>query len=95
MSDAPKPDDTLVTVLVTSDEARMMVARSLLAAEGIPCVVEGEGSPAAAEERLGSANPLPVGEARIQVRPEDADAARALLAATDEGFEPERDFAGH
>ncbi len=65
----------LVTVLTTDDESQLKVVKSLLEAEGIPCYVQGE----VAEETL------PVGRlgVRVQVRPQDAESARALLAAKD------------
>lgn len=59
-----------VVVLETTDEGQLMVARSLLEAEGIPCFAQGEEG-----RRLIGAGPL-----RLRVRPGDQEAARALLA---------------
>ncbi|MBI5711573.1 MAG: DUF2007 domain-containing protein [Candidatus Eisenbacteria bacterium] len=65
----------LITVLTTDEESQLKVVRSLLEAEGIPCYVQGE----VAEETL------PVGRlgVQVQVRPQDAESARELLAAKD------------
>lgn len=60
----------LVPVLVTSDESRLAVAKSLLAAEGLPYVAEGE------EGLELNATAL----VRLCVRPEDEQASRELLA---------------
>jgi hypothetical protein len=59
-----------VVVLETTDEGQLMVARSLLEAEGIPCFAEGEEG-----QQLIGAGPV-----RLRVRLADQDAARALLA---------------
>jgi len=69
----------LVTVLKTADASLLLVAKSLLDAEGVGCFVEGEG----ALESLGAgriaASDLPLGPGRLRVHPEDADRARELL----------------
>ena len=59
-----------VVVLETSDEGQLMVARSLLEAEGIPCFAHGEEG-----QQLIGAGPV-----RLRVRLADQQAARALLA---------------
>ena len=59
-----------IVVLETTDEGRLMVARSLLEAEGIPCFAQGEEG-----QQLMGAGPV-----RLRVRLSDKDAARALLA---------------
>ena len=61
--------DTVV-VLETTDEGQLMVARSLLEAEGIPCFAQGEEG-----QQLIGAGPV-----RLRVRLGDQEAARALLA---------------
>ncbi len=70
----------LVTVLRTGDASLMVVAKSLLEAEGIPFHVDGEG----VQEQLGAGDvpgqELATGPGRLSVRPEDAEAARDLLA---------------
>jgi hypothetical protein len=68
-SDHPEWTDDVV-VLETTDEVQLMVARSLLEAESIPCFTEGEGG-----QRLMATGPI-----RLSVRAEDEEAARALLA---------------
>lgn len=59
-----------VVVLETTDEGELMVARSLLEAEGIPCITQGEES-----QRVIGAGPL-----RLRVPLDDEEEARALLA---------------
>jgi hypothetical protein len=59
-----------VVVLETTDEGQLMVARSLLEAEGIPCFAQGEEG-----QQLIGAGPV-----RLRVRLADQKAARALLA---------------
>lgn len=65
----------LVTVLTTDDEPQLKVVKSLLKAEGIPCYVQGEVA--------GEALPMGRLGVQVQVRPQDAESARALLAAKD------------
>lgn len=70
----------LVVLHTTADEAEILVAKSLLEAEGIRCFLEGEGI----QELMGAGRAgLPV---RIQVEARDAEAARELLAANDLAF---------
>lgn len=59
-----------IVVLETTDEGQLMVARSLLEAEGIPCFAEGEEG-----RQLISTGPV-----RLRVRVGHLEAARALLA---------------
>jgi putative signal transducing protein len=59
-----------VVVLETTDEGHLMVARSLLEAEGISCFAHGEEG-----QQLMGAGPV-----RLRVRLADQEAARALLA---------------
>uniref|UniRef100_A0A832I099 Zinc ribbon domain-containing protein n=1 Tax=Eiseniibacteriota bacterium TaxID=2212470 RepID=A0A832I099_UNCEI len=78
------PSD-LVTVLETGDPALLAVAESLLEAEGISCHAQGEGvQEFVGLGRIGLGENLAAGLVRLQVAPEDADAARALLAARGE-----------
>ena len=72
---ARAPQDTVewvddVVVLETTDEGQLMVARSLLEAEGIHCFAVGEEG-----QQLIGAGPV-----RLRVRVGDQEAARALLA---------------
>ena len=67
--DVPEWVDDVV-VLETTDEGQLMVARSLLEAEGIPSFAQGEEG-----RKLIGAGPL-----RLRVRLGDENAARALLA---------------
>ena len=96
----PELDDVewvdLVTVLKTGDEAQLQVAQSLLAAEGIPCVVGNRrGQDLFGIGRTPGAFNLVCGPAELQVRAQDAAAARELLAANDLAFpEPEDSPAG-
>jgi hypothetical protein len=70
----------LVTVLETGDPSLLLVAKSLLDAERIPCFGEGEGIPEGlAAGRVAGAD-IPMGPGKLRVRPEDADLARELLA---------------
>jgi len=59
-----------VVVLETTDEGQLMVARSMLEAEGIRCFAQGEEG-----QQLIGAGPV-----RLRVRVADEAAARALLA---------------
>ena len=59
-----------VVVLETTDEGQLIVARSLLEAEGIPCFAQGEEG-----QQLMGAGPM-----RLRVRLGYQEAARALLA---------------
>ena len=59
-----------VVVLETTDESTLLVARSLLEAEGIPCFAQGEEG-----QQLLGAGPM-----RLRVRVGNQKAARALLA---------------
>ncbi len=70
-----------VTVLEGGDESEIRVAQSLLEAEGIACFSNGE--PLQGVWGFGLAARLACGPVTLQVRPEDAEAARALLAAKD------------
>lgn len=71
----------LVTVLKTGDVSLLLVAKSLLDAEGVPCFAEGEG----VMESLGAgriaASDMPLGPGRLRVHPEDVERARELLAS--------------
>jgi hypothetical protein len=71
----------LVTVLETGDPSLLMVTKSLLDVEGVPSFVEGVG----VYEGLGAGRiagaDLPMGPGKLRVRPQDADAARELLAS--------------
>ncbi len=89
--DEPEWQD-LVTVLRTSDEAELAVVRSLLEAEGIRCLLRGEGvQEVVGFGRVGGEN-LALGLVDVQVPAEQADAARELLAARDVAIvEPEEE----
>jgi hypothetical protein len=84
--DAAARDDqpAFVTVFETTTSAEIAVARGLLEAEGISCRADGAG-----EDDIAGLDQL-TGLMRIQVAPEDAEAARALL---DERPEPEPESA--
>ncbi len=70
----------LVTVLETGDPSLLLVTKSLLEAEGVPCFVEGVGVyEGLGAGRIASAD-LPMGPGKLRVHPQDVEAARALLA---------------
>lgn len=71
----------LVTVLETGDEFKLALAKSLLEEAGITFHAAGEGlQDLFGVGRFGAGfNPL-VGPARLQVRPDQAEEARAMLA---------------
>jgi hypothetical protein len=79
----------LVTVLETADPSLLMVAKSLLDVEDLPSFVEGVGI----YEGLGAGRvaeaDMPMGPGRLRVHPQDAEAARELLASLPPPDEPE------
>lgn len=74
--DAPEWNEGVI-VLETSDEGQLMVARSLLDAEGIRSFADGEEG-----QQLIAAGPI-----RLRVPAEDQQAARALLSHLDSADE--------
>jgi hypothetical protein len=76
---APNPDEKLVRVFDTEQDAEAMVVRSLLESAGIDCNVVGENPP----------DVLPVGARSILVREEDLTRARQLLAEYERSPEQE------
>ena len=70
----------LVTVLQASDLATLEVAKSLLEAEGIPCVLQGEGL----QDLWGTGFNAEL--VQVQVRPRDAAVALELLETHDPGL---------
>jgi hypothetical protein len=76
----PVPDVQLVSVLATGDAALIAVAKSLLEGEGIDYLLRGEGL----QDLFGFGRitgfSYAMGPAEFQVRVEDAERARALLA---------------
>jgi hypothetical protein len=81
----------LVTVLETPDPSLLMVAKSLLDAEHVPCFAEGND----VYESLGAGrvadSDIPVGPGRLRVHPDDVERAQELLANLQplaEGEEP-------
>jgi hypothetical protein len=82
----PEPEIELVTVFDTGEPADVIVAKSLLEAEGIEYFAKGEGvQDLIGAGRIGSGFNTMVGQVEIQVRPEDAERAHQLLARLDEG----------
>jgi hypothetical protein len=77
----------LVTVLRTSDESQLTVARSLLEAEGIRCLLKGSGVQGIVDFGQLSGASLAMNLIELRVRSDDAEAARELLAAQDLPFE--------
>ena len=74
----------LVTVLKTSDLATTKVVKSLLEAEGIPCILQGEGlQDLWGLGRAGTGFNVVAGPVQVQVRPQDAVVALELLQAHD------------
>ncbi|MFB3904015.1 MAG: DUF2007 domain-containing protein [Acidobacteriota bacterium] len=82
----PQPEMELVTVFDTGEPADVLVARSILEAEGIEFFAKDEGvQDLFGAGRLGSGFNTMTGQVEIQVRPEDAERARQLLQHLDEG----------
>ena len=74
----------LVTVLKTGDLATIKVVKSLLEAEGIPCMLQGEGlQDLWGFGRAGTGFNVAAGPVQVQVRPQDAAAALELLETRD------------
>jgi hypothetical protein len=74
----------LVTVLKTSDLATTKVVKSLLEAEGIPCLLQGEGlQDLWGLGRVGTGFNVAAGPVQVQVRPQDAAVALELIATHD------------
>jgi hypothetical protein len=74
----------LVTVLKTSDLAMTKVVKSLLEAEGIPCLLQGEGlQDLWGLGRAGTGFNVAAGPVQVQVRPQDAAAALELIETHD------------
>lgn len=74
----------LVTVLETGDETLLTVIKSLLEAEGVPCLLDGE----RVQDLVGFGRFIPegnlaTGPVRVQVRGEHEQAARDLIATHD------------
>ena len=68
--------ESLVTVLITGNEGTIAVARSILEGAEIPCFEKGGASRGLGLQVFN----LSAGFVEFQVRPEDADVARDLLA---------------
>jgi hypothetical protein len=78
----------LVTVLKTSDLATTKVVKSLLEAEGIPCLLQGEGlQDLWGLGRAGTGFNVAAGPVQVQVRPQDAAVALELIEAHEPGFD--------
>jgi hypothetical protein len=72
----------LVTVFASGDPSQLLVAKSLLQAEGIPCSLH---EPMGVGRAVSSPD-LALGPVQLQVRPEDVERARELLEAKDLSF---------
>jgi len=90
---APDPGDLdLVTVLATGDPALIALAHSLLESAGVSFVTTGEGvQDLVGLGRFGSGFNVAIGPVQFQVRAEDADEARELLADLEEYAGEEED----
>lgn len=77
----------LVTVLRTSDESQLTVAKSLLEAEGIRCLLKGSGVQGIVDFGQLSGASLAMNMIELRVRSDEAEAARELLATQDLPFE--------
>jgi hypothetical protein len=76
----PQPDIELVAVFLTGDESKILVAKSLLEAEGIEYLVRGEGiQDLFGWGRLAIGFSNVVGPAEFVVRKDDENRARDLL----------------
>ena len=72
----------LVTVLETGDQSLVAVARSILDGAGIPCIARNETlQNLFGWGTIGTGFNAAMGPIRVQVLREDAEAAKALLAA--------------
>lgn len=80
-SSAPDPNEKLVRVFDSEQEAEALVVRGLLDSAGIDSDIVGENSP----------DVLPVGGVSVLVREEDAARARQLLAEYQRSPEEEGD----
>ncbi|MCX5758258.1 MAG: DUF2007 domain-containing protein [Candidatus Hydrogenedentes bacterium] len=69
-----------VTVLTACNDEEVMVVQSVLGAAGIPCYAKGELIQDLIGWRLGAGYSLLLGPVEIQVRAEDAETARRVLA---------------
>ncbi|HXK60997.1 MAG TPA: DUF2007 domain-containing protein [Acidobacteriota bacterium] len=88
----PEPELELVTVFDTGDPADLLVAKSILEAEGIEFFAKDEGiQDLFGAGRLGAGFNTMAGQVQIQVRPEDAERAREILERLDESA-AEKDF---
>jgi hypothetical protein len=87
----PEPADPewvdLVTVLRSNDESQLTVAKSLLEAEGIRCLLKGSGAQGIVDFGQLTGASLAMNPIELRVRSDDAEAARELLAAEDLPFE--------
>ncbi|RPJ60266.1 MAG: hypothetical protein EHM23_11015 [Acidobacteria bacterium] len=84
----PEPEMELVTVFDTGEPADVLVAKSILEAEGIEFFAKDEGvQDFFGAGRLGSGFNTMAGQVEIQVRLEDAERARQLLTRLDEAEE--------
>jgi hypothetical protein len=72
-----------VTVLKTSNQSELMIAKSLLEGEGIEYFAKGDGLVDFVAGRLGF-NPV-IGAIEIQVHPDDEERAREVLAEMQRG----------
>jgi hypothetical protein len=81
----PAPEEPewvdLVTVLRTNDEAELAVAKSLLEAEGILCMLRAVGPQGIVDFGQLSGASQAMNPIELRVRDDDAEAARELLAA--------------
>ena len=77
----------VVTVLRTNDESQLTVAKSLLEAEGIRCLLKGSGVQGIVDFGGLTGTSQAMNAIELQVRSDDAEAARELLAARDLPFE--------
>ncbi|RPI28255.1 MAG: DUF2007 domain-containing protein [Acidobacteria bacterium] len=81
----PEPELELVTIFDTGEPADVLVAKSILEAEGIEFYAKDEGvQDMFGAGRLGAGFNTMAGQVEIQVRPEDAERARDLLKRLDE-----------
>jgi hypothetical protein len=75
-----EPLDALITVLQTNDASLLAIAQSMLDGESIPYIAKGGGlRNLVVPDGLGVSSNLAVGVVELQVSPDDAEDARAVL----------------
>lgn len=92
---SPEPDVEVVPVFRTGDQAKILVARSLLESEGIDFLVRGEGlQDLFGWDRLLTPFNYAVGPVEFAVRKDEAERARELLQGLEASTDTQSGDAG-